>query len=316
MRDSLTIVYSTARAEPCFDWFFKSLEIQRGGGIPVIVVDGRLGHNETLDEMRGKELRAAAGPRLGAVSHVPVKPNPWQGRHRLTREDWWAAAAARNTGLCLCRTPWVAFLDDRCVLAPGWLDRAAAALTRPGVTAGSYRKHWHLRVEYGRVVDEGQVMGRDHRAAPEMIRRFGDPVGGAYRTPYCGHTFGCCLVSRVEDILAVNGFDESCDGLGGEDSILGVNLEASGIPIWFDPALLMIEDRTPEYSGPTMKKTDKGVSPNDKSHAMVARSRGRPRATHAVDLRAVREMVLRGDKFPPYAGPDCDWYDGQPMREM
>src|SRR6185295_9580550 len=72
---------------------------------------------------------------------VPPKPSIWQGRYRVTRENWWGAANARNTFLCLASHDYLAFLDDRCHPAPSWLEAVRRGWqTRGSVYAGAYAK--------------------------------------------------------------------------------------------------------------------------------------------------------------------------------
>ena len=78
----------------------------------------------------------------------------------------------------------------------------------------------------------------------------------------------------------------------------------------------IVEDRTPGQLGIPMEKRDKGVSPNDKSHALVAKLHGLNKAQHGFDLRKVRLDALKGYGFPKPWGPAVDWYDQQPLGEM
>ena len=63
---------------------------------------------------------------------------------------------------------------------------------------------------------------------------------------------------------------------------------------------------------------DKGVSPNDKSHAALRRFGTQHRTEFTPDLRARRDLIARGEPFPvPDPAHDWrDWYDGQPIRDM
>ena len=110
---SLTVCCVTARKWPRLEWLMDSLRRQKAPGedVKILVVDA---HCEE--------------PAAGDLALAPPKPTVWQGPHRLTRRDHWAAANARNTGICLCRTDWIAFVDDRSVLVSTWLEAVRDAM--------------------------------------------------------------------------------------------------------------------------------------------------------------------------------------------
>jgi hypothetical protein len=132
--------------------------------------------------------------------------------------------------------------------------------------------------------------------------------------------------------LDVNGFEEGCCGLGGEDYILGLMLKNAGYRIDYVPTLHVSQDRT--LGNSTLKGAkaalhgdgvtvpyggrDKGQSPNDKSHAAIARFGSRSRTEFTPDLCALRMLLATGGTFP---APDLtvehrDWYDGELIRDM
>lgn len=310
---SLTIAFVTSRNQPMARWFVDSLNQQCRQHSEIRSV--RSGPNAVtrircfgLDNV---EYLAIDFQSTSGIRRYDPKPTVWQGPHRLTRDDWWAMANARNTALALCQTEWIAFLDDRCVLCPGWLDAISRAINDNYAVCGAYEKRHNMKVENGVIVEPGTVSGQDHRLL--HIRERGLNV------PYaCGGEwwFGCSTALPLEWALQINGYDESCDSLGMEDVIFGLQLQNAGYPIRYDPAMMIIEDRTPDHSGPIMKRTDKGTSPNDKSHALLAKLRHLKRSTNLFDLRELRDLACRGEPFPIPTGPTIDWYDGQPLAEM
>lgn len=298
---SLTICYITCRPEPRFDWFMDSLAAQWPDEriVQVIIID-------SLKSSRGCDLSA------GNIIHAKPKPTVWQGKNRLTQSDWWAASNARNTGICLCRTEWIAFVDDRSVLVPGWMESIRRAMEGNYAVAGAYEKVHNLVVENGMIksytepANDGNPTGRDSRDSGQR-----DP-----ERCHGNWWFGCTNALPLEWALQVNGYDETCDSLGMEDVIFGAMLENSGLPIRYDPRMKIVEDRTPGSIEYVAKRTDKGKSPNDKSHALLHKLQGLSRAAHNWDLREVRDKVLSGEPFPVPRGPTHDWWDNQPLSEF
>src|SRR5688572_836003 len=132
---SLTVCYITCRKNHKFEWFMDSLKLQPGYTTDIKVIRVDLYCDERHME--------------GDVLVVPPKPNVWQGKHRKTKENWWAIANAKNTGICLCETEWFSTADDRSVLVPTWLGAVKEAMEKNYVVAGAYEKVHNLRVENG-----------------------------------------------------------------------------------------------------------------------------------------------------------------------
>ncbi len=299
----LTVVYCTSRNEPRFDWFFESLRNQCSSDIPeIIVVDtlanaraGLMINNGSLPELARSFFK---------TRHVLPKPTIWQGEHRLTNCDWWAKSNALNTGIALCKTEWIAFMDDRSVLLPSWLLRVKEAMDGEYAVCGAYQKRANLEVVNGEIVNQGTLLGSDHRPDLPHPQLAKDWFGGHGALP-------------LEWALAVNGFSEDiCDSLGLEDAMFGLTLWYAGFPQRYDSRMKIVEDRTPGEIDGALKRADKGVSPNDKSHAIVAKFEGKRESMNSYNLRDLRESVLAGNPFPPPSASPNDWFDGQPVAEM
>lgn len=286
-----TIVYTTARVQPRLDWLLDGLERdgRASDRLELVVVDAR---GRSAQEIGYRPVAPVA-----RIVETAPKPCVWQGPQRVTSRDWWALSNARNTGAVLATTDYLVFLDDRCHIGPRWLAEVRAAeAVRVSVVAGSYEKHEDLKVTH------------DHRRTQRP--RGLEDCGGSW-------LFSCNFALPLEWFLGVNGFEEGCDGLSGEDSVLGLMLANRGHRIDFRPQMMVIQERstsTQHY----FARTDKGVSPNDKSHAAIARFGGRTRTELTPDLRALRARVAAGGGFPDVdrSVEHRDWYDGQPIREM
>ncbi|HTX58469.1 MAG TPA: glycosyltransferase, partial [Verrucomicrobiae bacterium] len=93
----VTVAYITHRDEPRFDWFIDGLAAQLDGdAVEVLVVDG------LRSPARCARVEELAAGRF-VCRHVAPKPNPWNGPHRLTATDRWAAASARNSAIVHAR---------------------------------------------------------------------------------------------------------------------------------------------------------------------------------------------------------------------
>lgn len=301
---SLCIAYITSRLKPNIRWFYDSLRRQNGAIDQIVVVDGFAdtpGRNEEFTCDFTKDF-----------VHTTPKPTVWQGKHKLTREDWWAVANARNTALCLCRCDWIALVDDRCVLLAGWLHAVKEAMAGNYAVFGSYEKRRNMIVEKGLVKDLGEPDGQDVREATILTHRRGE-------TPaFCpgDWSFGCNLALPLNWALHVNGYDETCDGISMEDAMFGRMLENNRFALKYDRWMKVMQDRTPGETGPVMVRKDKGVSPNDKSHALLKRLWDKKRSTHQWNLSLIREARLKGFPWPVPKQPIRDWYDNQPISEM
>jgi len=291
-----TIVYTTARAEPRLDWLVEDLEAQAlpTDELQLIVVDA-LG-------------RAAEGigfrPTACVVDLVETRPKPcpWQGPQRITSVDWWAMSNARNTGIALCSSDYVAFLDDRCHLGPRWLAALRRGQeTRESVLAGPYDKTEPDGRGGTRVVTDHRIQSN-----PDGLV----DCGGSW-------LYGCCMAMPLSWLLEVNGFEEGADSLSAEDYLLGLMLGNHHRRIDLVADLMVHQDRPPEARH-GFCRTDKGVSPHDKSHAALHRFSGRRRTEFTPDLTALRAELAAGGRFPDVDpdAPHLDWYDGQPIREM
>jgi glycosyltransferase involved in cell wall biosynthesis len=242
--------------------------------------------------------------------HLEPKPNVWQSKYRLTSQNWFAAANARNTALCHAKNGHIAYCDDLAVLSPTWLESVRDAINGSYIAAGAYKKVRNLKVENGIAVSyDEHPEGRDCRE--RIVKEDVSPCDG-------GWLYGCSCVFPVDDLLQVGGWPEFCDSMGSEDYCLGIALRNAGKHLKYDRRMLTLESEELHFVEPPLKRSDKGVSPNDKSHAALAIAKGTKYFENYYEggIRRMREEVLSGKPFPIVQIPDRDWFDGQLLSEM
>lgn len=299
MTNHLTIAYVTSRLEPHLDWFLLSLSRQLTNILQaphrIVIVDFH--HANRADQFSNDFI------------HVPPKPCVWQGPHRLTQRDFFAAANARNTALCYAPNGWIAFVDDLSVLMPGWLMAVREAMANHYIACGAFRKVNKLVVENGLVKSwEPHIDGEDHR-----WKSGDDKKAVACPTEWM---FGCSLAAPVEAFLEINGYPELCDGMGYEDSITGILIGKHGYQFKYDRRMLTYESEELHHTGYAMLRLDPGTSPNDKSHAMLNVLRPQKTSLNDFDIRGMRLNVLSGAKFPIPKRPTVEWFTKTPLKDL
>ncbi len=303
MIKSLTIVYVTARLEPKVEWFLESLHRETAGDYS---------NRKVLIVNSYSATEKWHGTTEYGLSFTSVKPKPtiWQGEHKITKDEWWAKSNALNTGITLCDTEWIAFVDDRSVLMPGWLQCVQDSMIHEYAVCGSYEKRANMRVTNGEISNHGELLGEDVR------RKFGRPVITA-------DWYGGSGALPLEWCLQVNGFAEKyCDGLGFEDIQFGITLRNNGFDMRYDSRMMIVEDRTQgEIDGALKRGSKPSPDPNDiykaKDYQILAFMKDSKVSGNSYDLRELRQRVLKGEPFPPPSVLDhYDWYDGEFVGDM
>lgn len=314
MSQPLCIAYVTNRKNPRLHWFFESLarqlaEPQNRDLNPQIVV---VSFHSDLNLPK-----APVHPSL--FRFLQPMPNPYMGQYRITKSDCFAAAVSRNTALCAADAPYIAFVDDLSVLMPGWLDAVRISVAQGKITFGAYKKVKNLVVKDGLVAShlpfEDFRQGVDNR----LIHTNSHPIQCSGEWLY-----GCSLVIPTDVLVSVGGFCSELSGtLGFEDCLTGIALQNAGHSFWYDPTMLTLESEEAHFEEKPFFKTDKGVSPNDKSHAALRTVRNGMKyfenSMPPGGIRKVREDFLAGKGWPWPATavqPEHDWFDGQSLREV
>jgi len=293
----ITIGLTTSRYRARTSWFVESLEARLNGfrDYEVILVD--------------LHVVFAGVSREGNVAVSAPKPTVFQGKHRLTRNDFWAVSNARNTVTALARGSYVVWVDDRCVLGPDWLKGIRESAEGNHAVCGAYEKRKNMEVVGGKIAKEGELMSRDHRGELSAIDK--TKICRAPGSWFFGGTLGMPL----EWAFKVNGFDERLDSASAEDTMCGMHLENNGLRIMYDPGVFITEDRTPSECGPDMRRTSKERHPNDKTdklHTALRTIAKEKRANPDFDLSELHEYMKTHDEFPHHGGkPSHDWFDGQ-----
>ena len=310
-----SIVYITSRIQPMVRWFtdslaYQSSQAEKDNDLEIIFVDLLLDSPNADD--RRKIFESAVDGRF-KFKHVPPKPNVWQGKDRVTSTDWFAASNARNTGLVHADGEHIAFVDDLSVLTGTWFLALKEAALSGKVTCGSYMKVKSLRVDNGNITHfEKYPGGEDNRY------RYGNDSGPVP----CGGNwlYGCSFTLPTQWLIDANGSDEACDGMGFEDCILGIRLANRGHHFQYDRRLMSYEAEELHHLDQIMRRPDKGVSPNDTSHAILHLANRTSRAENVHlgpdGIIGLRRVLRETGEIPLPDGPSHDWYDGQPICEM
>jgi hypothetical protein len=301
----------TNRSDCRIEWFLDSLHRETDGNYEDIKL-------LVIDYFAEEEGRTESFLPLFycPVTHVAPKPNPWQGKHRLTKQNYFAAANARNTALCHAPDGYIAYVDDLSVLLPGWLAGVRRAIDGNYIVLGSYYKVHNLTVTAGEVVSyTPHSLGIDSRiaTATKIIPDINTlvPAGGSWM-------FGCSLALPVESLLTINGWDEDCDSMGFEDCICGLMLEKQGYRFFYDRRMVTYESEELHFVEPPFIRIIKPYPGEiDSSHVMLNMTmRNRHKAPNYADMRAVRTRILAGGPWPAGVNPQHDWRDKQPLKEM
>lgn len=310
---SFTIAYMTCRREPHIEWFLQSLARQCSDVTQkIIIVDFY------ADEPGRREKFASFNTGGFELRHVTPKPSVFQGKHRLTKSNYFEASGARNTAVCLCEDDRIAFIDDLTVLSPEWYQCAKEACSRAGYTFGSYRKVLNLRVHDGMITGFSDNP-HGHDARRSRVKQIDRPIAC-----HPDWLYGCSLVAPIESILQSGGWPESlCGTLGYEDGAFSRVVRNRRDPTTFDGRMLTYESEEHHHlPGERFLRIDPckcnpcTTPRDDKSHAMLRAVETATVLDNGYDIRALRKHVLSGGEFPIPTGPTHEWFTGIALGEL
>lgn len=250
MQPKISIIYSTNRKEPKINWFLDSLRNQTNEEERTFIEIIIIRHPEAV--LNEEEKEAAKGFNVQVA--LP-KDSLYAGPKRKSKTEMFSPSSARNTGIILSSGEYLVFVDDVSVLMPGWWAAVWQGYVNKRITCGSYWKQFDMVVENGNLVSSRpHDMGRDSRwnlSNGKPVKISGTQV------------FGCSLAIPASDIIGINGFDELCDSIGGEDYQLGIRLQHNGKTLWYDVSMYTVESEELHNQDYLMRREDR-VLPKDK----------------------------------------------------
>lgn len=197
--------------------------------IQIIVVDGFL-----YDCPDKAARRKYFSSKIGTMDYIHVSPKPtaWQGEYKLTPQNYFAAANTRNTGAAYAKYDYIAFVDDLGIIANTWLSAVGDAMRLGQIHCGAYTKVKGMIYKNTSYGGGDERSGRDHRL-------------DVYKTPISpcpgGHMYGSSFCMPKKIYFALNGQNEMCSGIGGEDYDFGIRLERSGYTLFYNKLMFIHE---------------------------------------------------------------------------
>lgn len=338
MNPIISIIYSTNRQKPMFrEWFLPSLCNQTNEDERRQIEIIFLSYDE---ECFGKDYTATP-PEIQKETYykelriVQSKPKDslYQGPKRRSKTEMFSPSSARNTGIILSKGDYLVFADDVSVLMPGWWAAVWQGYVNKRIVCGSYWKKFQMDVANGVLISDGgeNLIGRDSRWNLPGVDKGPVLIQGT-------QMFGCSFGIPASDMIQVNGFDELCDSIGGEDYHLGVRLNNAGKKIYFDktmytveseemhnqPYLMLRDDRVIEDKGLYMKRlyekfaVHKRIQPNgrqDSSHMLLDILYGTRQVASRYNFYSIEECRATG-KLPGVPDIDKHWFDDKPLAEL
>jgi glycosyltransferase involved in cell wall biosynthesis len=165
-----------------------------------------------------------SGPATRAVIEKWAKLAPFQVKHAWQEDRGFRKSLILNAAIAMTEGEYLVFLDGDCLPAPRFAaDHAALAESgtfvqgrRAFVDESKVADLLAGQVSLGRLILTGHVHG--------LLKAMRWPVPVIQRNQGQRGLIGCNLAIWRQDLVAVNGYDESYEGWGKEDSDLGARL--------------------------------------------------------------------------------------------
>jgi hypothetical protein len=241
-----------------------------------------------------------------------------------------SASSARNTGVCYVKHPYIIFVDDLSVMAPGSFPHLIQYAIEGKTVGFSYRKVFDLAVDNGTITKmrehDGGVDSRDY-------------IDGSFTRMAGGQFYGYASIS-LNTLLKVNGYDDICSSHGYEDLDCGIRLEKLGEPIYYSKNVRFYEtEDITDDGGISFHRRDPILSdekyaellgkfnitkrwdPNgrtDLSHLLLDMLTRDKTWTEGNDynLSELRNTILGGGSFPAVFDPDMRTIEGTFLRDL
>jgi hypothetical protein len=256
----LSFIYITCRKSPKLEWFIDSLynQVEECGydpaNIQIVVVDFELQY----DDSRRTFVSDIIKNRFDFV-HVEPKPSLIQGKHKITKKNYFAASIPRNTGICYAKYEYLLFIDDLSVLLPGSFKHIIELSENKMVMAFSYKKVFDLSV-----VDGNIKTVREHSSGIDSRWQ----LCNENTVKVSGSQFFGYGAAPLDVLLSVNGYDEICNTMGGEDYNIGIRLEKCGYSIFYTNKVIFYESEELADQGNVFIQRDPVLRSNDYTNLM------------------------------------------------
>lgn len=239
MSNELSIIYSTSRKQPKFEWFVEYLVEEYKGEVTdeIIFSDVVL----FFDPYRREKLKQIVDGRFEYI-HLMPKPSMWYGPYKKTPVNFFDASSTRNSGIIASTGNHIVFVDDLSIPCSGWIQHHKKAGKDGIVLAGLYDKVYDIQVEKNKVVGFNKktsfIDGRVNEKPSEKVTA----IGG-------GWCFTGNLSVPKKVLEKVDGFDEFYARHGCEDCDFGVRLKNAGVDIFLNKECKLYEDQHLHWNG-------------------------------------------------------------------
>lgn len=300
---SITIAYFTCRKEPKIEWFFRSLnrELLHAGtnwkDVKILIIDYWYQYDPSQRYEQFKK-HWEIYPDI-SVEHISPKPSPWQGLHKVTKSNYFAASNARNTAFLNCHSQYIVCIDDLTVIKPGWYEVVRWGAQHNHVVLGSYAKVKNLSCkEDGTFSFDEFPPGLDSRFNNGVIKNdFAQLVAGSW-------LFGCSFGLPLDLALQVDGFDEACDGQGAEDYDFGIRLGRITSNIYYSRQMFTYEDEDLHFTSDNVKFIRHSRMLTEKTHM--------PKYKGMSSDHAMLQNVLTNNSHLPFVANNLRNYTKDP----